>query len=62
MGLISTFVRLMPNRIDWEYGIIHTRGAGQEKFIPMGTSNNREIADASAWMLTFIGQAAIEGA
>lgn len=62
MGLISTFVRQRPDQLDWEYGIIHTRGAGQEKFIRMGTSNSHEIADASAWMLTITGKNAIEGA
>lgn len=62
MGLISTFVRQKYGQLDWEYGMIHTVGAGQEKFIPMGTTNSREVADASAWMLTITGKNAIEGA
>lgn len=61
MGLVSTFIRQKSGQLDWEYGIIHTRGAGQEKLIPMGTSKSREVADASAWMLTITGKNAIEG-
>lgn len=60
MGLISTFVRLAPDQINWEYGVLQAIGTGQERFISMGEAPERATADACAWLLTTTGENIVE--